>query len=163
MELLVENYLENEISAYEIERNKPMPNFTHGAIQSNLVFELRTLLKNSVRVVSEVSLATTPIGSTPDVLIFPNQSLDFYEEPPKRNDAPILSIEIQSPSQSNEEMVEKVHRYFEFGAKSCWIIVPSLQAVLVYDNPFHYIFFNENDVVIDKILNIKLSIQKIFA
>jgi Uma2 family endonuclease len=163
MELLLESVLENELSEYEIERNKPIPNFTHGAIQSNLVFELRTLLKDTFRVVSEVSLATQPLGSTPDVLVFPAQSLDFIDEPAKRSDAPILAIEIQSPSQSNEEMVEKVLRYFDFGVKSCWIIVPSWQAVLVYDKPLHYAFFNENTMVNDKILDINIPIQKIFA
>ncbi|MBC7919712.1 MAG: Uma2 family endonuclease [Ferruginibacter sp.] len=56
----------------------------------------------------------------------------------KRSDAPLLCVEIQSFSQSPEEMIEKVARYFAFGVKYCWVVVPSLQAVLVYDQPSHY-------------------------
>jgi Uma2 family endonuclease len=163
MELLFETAATEILSDYEIERNKPMPNFTHGAIQSNLIFELRTLFKNTYRVVSEVTLATQPLGSTPDVLVFPPQDLDFFDEPARRTDAPLLAIEIQSPSQNNDEMVEKVHRYFGFGVKSCWIIVPAWQAVLVYENESHYTFFHKNMIVKDKVLNIKIPIQKIFA
>ena len=164
MELLTETSTETaELLQYEIERNKPIPNFTHGAIQSNLVFELRTILKTTYRVVSEVSLDTKPLGSTPDVLVFPPQTLDFFDEPAKRSDAPLLAIEIQSPSQSNEEMKEKVQRYFEFGVKSCWIVVPSWQAVLVFDSATHYVFFNDNMLVKDSTLSIKVPIHKVFA
>jgi len=39
MELLAER----EISQYELERNKPMPSLNHSIVQSNLIFELKTL------------------------------------------------------------------------------------------------------------------------
>ncbi len=137
MELLVETEVGSQISDYEKERGKPMPTYIHGAIQSNLIFELRLKYQEKLRVLSEVSLATQPNGSTPDLILYPRQKLDYKNDPAKREDAPLLAVEIQSASQSTKEMVEKLEPYFFFGVKSCWIVVPSLQAILVYDSPYH--------------------------
>lgn len=41
MELLIEN----EISQYELERNKPVPSKNHSIVQGNLIFELKTRYK----------------------------------------------------------------------------------------------------------------------
>ena len=91
MEAVIEQPL-----SYELERGKPMPNLSHGAIQANLVFEL----KNAYRIASEVTLATQPDGTTPDVVVYPVMLLGFGDEQDKRTDAPLVCIEIQSPSQS---------------------------------------------------------------
>ena len=159
METTVESF-----STYELERGKPVPNTLHGAIQANLVFELKSHYRQSYRVLSEVTLTTVPDGAIPDVLVYPLFPLDYLTVPPaRRSDAPLLCIEIQSPSQSLEEMIEKAIRYFAFGVKSCWVVVPSLQAVLVYDQPGHYQFFHGDDVLRDASAGIELPIPGIFA
>lgn len=162
MELLVETVESNEISEYEKERGKPMPTYIHGAIQSNLLFELRLKYQDKLRVLSEVTLATQPLGSTPDLLLYPQQALDFKNDPARREDAPLLVIEIQSASQSTKEMVEKLEPYFDFGVKSCWIVIPTLQAILVYDSPTHYEFYHEDEILEDKTLNIEIDLKKVF-
>jgi Uma2 family endonuclease len=162
MELLIETVAERELSAYEIERNKPMPTLLHGAIQSNLVFEIRLKYQNQFRVASEVLLDTQPFGSTPDVILYPSGDLDFQNDPSRRKDAPLLSIEIQSGSQSTKDMTSKLEPYFSFGIKSCWIVVPELKAVIVYDSPYHYNFFHEKKIVKDSVLGIEISVEKIF-
>jgi Uma2 family endonuclease len=162
MELLLETVAEKELSAYEIERNKPMPTLIHGAIQSNLVFEIRLKYQNKFRVASEVLLDTQPNGSTPDVVLYPFGDLDFQNDPSRRKDAPLLSIEIQSGSQSTKDMTSKLEPYFSFGIKSCWIVIPELKAVIVYDSPYHYNFFHENEIVKDSVVGIEISVEKIF-
>ncbi len=162
MELLVETVAERELSAYEIERNKPMPTLLHGAIQSNLVFEIRLKYQNQFRIASEVLLDTQPFGSTPDVILYPSGDLDFQNDPSRRTDAPLLSIEIQSASQSTKDMTSKLEPYFSFGIKSCWIVAPDFKAVFVYSSPYHYDFFHEKDIVKDSILGIEISVEKIF-
>ena len=162
MELLSESLAERGLSTYEIERGKPMPTLLHGAIQSNLVFEIRLKYQNQFRVASEVLLDTQPNGSTPDVILYPFEDLDFKNDPSRRKDAPLLSIEIQSGSQSSKDMTSKLEPYFSFGIKSCWIIAPDFKAVLVYSSPYHYDFFHENDTVKDSVLGIEISVEKIF-
>ncbi|MBU1820168.1 MAG: Uma2 family endonuclease [Bacteroidetes bacterium] len=152
------------LSEYELERGKPMPNAVHGAIQANLSFELKLRYRDSYRILSETSLATQPDSTTPDVIIYPSSiTLNYENEPAKRSDAPLVCIEIQSPSQSNEEMVAKTHLYFDFGVKSCWVVFPSLQAVMVFERPGYYHFFHHDDTLTDPNTGLELPLQAIFA
>ena len=57
MELLIESVAERKLSAYEIERNKPMPTLLHGAIQLNIGSELKTKYPKQFRLASEVTPA----------------------------------------------------------------------------------------------------------
>ena len=162
MELFVENLIEKELSQYEIERGKPMPTLIHGAIQANLIVQLAIKYSNQFRIASEVLLDTQPFGSTPDVILYPSGDLDFQNDPSRRKDAPLLSIEIQSGSQSTKDMTSKLEPYFSFGIKSCWIIVPELKAIIVFDSPYHYNFFHEKEIVKDTVLGIEISVERIF-
>lgn len=158
MEAIIE-----QLSDYEIERGKPMPNAIHGAIQANLSFELKLRYRDQYRILSETSLATQPDGTTPDLVIYPPMPLNYDSEPAKRTDAPLVCVEIQSPSQSNEEMVAKTHIYFQFGVKSCWVVLPSLRAVMVFDQPGYYHFFHHDDTLMDTATGIELPLPSIFA
>jgi Uma2 family endonuclease len=151
------------VSDYELERGKPMPNLTHGSVQINLGFELKLAYRTTHRIASEVTLATQPDGSTPDVLIYPLMPLGYGDEPTKRTDPPITCIEIQSPSQGLEVMVAKTHVYFAFGVQSCWVVLPSIQAVMVYDRPGHYQFFHGDETVIDPVTGIQVPLSGVFA
>ncbi len=162
MEARLTPQAESERSAYEIERNKPMPTLIHGAIQFNIGFEIKSNYPNQFRIASEVSLATKPDGSTPDLVLYPATELDYKNDPAKRTDAPLLVVEIQSASQSTKDMVTKLEPYFYFGVQSCWIVVPDLQAILVYDTPFHYSFFHEDDVLKDATLDIEIALAHVF-
>jgi Uma2 family endonuclease len=162
MELLTETLLENALSTYELERGKPMPTLIHGAIQANVMFELKLNFGKKYRIASEVTLATKPDGSTPDIVLYPAGDLDYNNDPSRRTDAPLLSIEIQSASQSTKDMTSKLEPYFSFGIKSCWIVVPDLKAVLVFNSPYHYDFFHGNETLKDKTLAIEIPLPKIF-
>lgn len=157
MEAIVE-----QLSDYELERGKPMPNLIHGSVEANIVFELKLRYRSEYRIASEVSLATLPDGTTPDVVVYPLFKLDYQNEPAKRTDPPLTCIEIQSPSQSNEEMVAKTHVYFQFGVKSCWVVLPSLRAIMVFDRPSHYVFFYEDDVLRDPHTGFELPLSAVF-
>lgn len=150
------------LSAYEIERNKPMPTLIHGAIQANLIVQFAINYGSQYRIASEVLLDTQPVGSTPDIILYPKQPLDYQHDPSRRTDAPLLSIEIQSASQSTKDMVDKLEPYFYFGIKSCWIVMPNLQGVCVYDSPFNYTFFHGVEILKDTVLGIELDLKKVF-
>jgi Uma2 family endonuclease len=152
----------DQLSDYELERGKPMPDTIHAAIQANLSFEIKLRYRNTYRVLSELSLATTPDSTTPDLALYPAFNLDYEHRSAKRTDAPLTCIEIQSPSQSNEEMVDKTAVYFNFGVRSCWIVVPAMKGIFVYDRPGHYAFFHDNDTLLDPALSIELPLSSIF-
>ena len=150
------------LSQYEIERNKPMPNRIHGQIQGDLVFLLNLHYREKYNFSSEVSLATTP-GSTPDICIFPKKKLSLKTIKAKEEEAPITTIEIQSPSQSIEELQHKAwNLYFPMGVKSAWIIIPSLKAVKILLADDQEFFFNSGKLK-DPVTNIEIEIKEIFA
>ena len=151
-----------ELSDYELERNKPMPDTIHAAIQSNLLFELKLRYRDTYRSLSELSLATLPDSTTPDVAIYPIFPLDYDHRTAKRTDAPLVCVEIQSPSQSTEEMVEKTHIYFRFGVRSCWIVLPAVQGVFVYDRPGNYEFFHSDQILRDPNVGIDVPLPVLF-
>jgi len=162
MELLTKTVEETFLSAYELDRKKPMPTLLHGAIQANLIIQIAVNYPNQFRIASEVTLATKPDGSTPDLVLYPAGALDYKNDPSRRTDAPLLAVEIQSASQSTKDMVIKLEPYFYFGLQSCWIVIPDLQAILVYDNPFHYTFFHGDDILKDTLLTIEIPLAEVF-
>ncbi|MCU0393506.1 MAG: Uma2 family endonuclease [Thermoflexibacter sp.] len=162
MDLVVETTSEKQLSAYEIERKKHTPTLIHGAIQANLIVLIAVKYPNLFRIASEVALATQPDGSTPDLVLYPFSELDYKNDPARRTDAPLLVVEIQSPSQSSKDMTEKLEPYFYFGIKSCWIVVPDFQGVFVYSNAFTYEFFHHDEILTDTTLNIEIDLKDIF-
>jgi Uma2 family endonuclease len=149
------------LSEYELERGKPMPNLTHGSLQANLIIQL-AIYVSQFRIASEVALATEPEGSTPDIVLYSKRELNFKTEIAKQSEAPLLAIEIQSPSQSIEIMLEKVAKYFEFGVKSCWIVYPAMKAIAVYSDADNYSFYDFDDLLKDEKLNIELDLKQVF-
>ena len=117
---------------------------------------------NGYRILSGLTLATRPSATTTSVAIYPTFELDYENQAAEETNPPLTCIEIQSPSQSNEEMVAKTHIYFQFGVKSCWVVLPSLRAVMVFDRPGHYTFFHEDDTLRDTQTGFELPLTAIF-
>jgi len=159
---MAEFLVESELSAYEIERNKPMPNLTHGIIQALLVYQLMKNYENQFSIASEVTLNTSPEFSTPDIIIDHIRKMKLVNEEARMSVAPLATIEIQSPSQSPEFMVSKLSRYFEFGVKSCWIVFPALKAIVVYQSQDTYTIYDKDEILKDPVLEIQLEVGKIF-
>ena len=167
MELVAERIIEKEalevvLSDYEIERGKPMPNLTHGSLQANIIVQIALGYASEYRIASEVALATQPDGTTPDIVLYQNRALNFVNEAAKQTDAPLLTIEIVSPSQSIDEMIDKAHQYFNFGVKSCWIVLPAMKGVAVYHDKENFSFFHHDDTLTDTNLAIDIDLKKIF-
>lgn len=140
-----------------------MPNLTHGSLQLNIGFELKLNYGDLYRIASEVALDTPYHSTTPDVVLYPNRTLNFVNEAAKQTEAPLLTIEIESPSQSMDEMIDKVQLYFDFGVKSCWVVVPAMKGVAVYERKGHFEFYKHTEQLYDKNLDIRLDLQKVFA
>lgn len=162
----------DQLSTYELEPQrrtggKPMPDTIHAAIQANIGFEIKLNYREIYRVLSELSLATVPDGTTPDLAIYSAFPLDYEHRTAKCSDAPLACIEItgpplRSPSQSSEEIVDKTGIYFNFGVRSCWIVAPAVKGIFVYDRPGHYEFFHGDDTVRDPNLSLELPLSAIF-
>ena len=150
------------LSDYEIERGKPMPNEIHAEVQAQIIFLLKSAYRGRFSFRSELTLATKPKSSTPDISIYVKQQIDIYVVKAKKSEAPITTIEIQSPSQSIEELRDKAFQlYFPMGVKSSWIVVPAMRAIQVFTPNEEFQLFTQGKVV-DPVTGIELSIDDIF-
>lgn len=148
-------------SQYEIERNKPMPNYAHSLLQAQIIFLLKTYYGDQFNFPSELSLDTSP-GSTPDICIYPREKVNLKKLAAKKSEPPLTTIEIVPPSQSNNEIMKKAwDLYFPMGVKSAWVVIPEFKGILVVlpNDEKHYF---DKGLLKDPTNNIELSIEKIF-
>lgn len=162
MNTIKEIGIKAEISDYEIERGKPMPSKNHAIIQDNISFELNTLYRKNYKILPEISIDTPEIGSVPDIAIYPKLSLDVRHDETRLSYPPLVTIEILSPNQKLQDLIDKTDRYFEFGVKSCWLVLPSLKTVILYTaiNTFEYI--RGNAKLRDPNTGFELDLGKVF-
>jgi len=165
MELLVESVkADNELSAYEIERNKPMPSKNHGYLQTRLSSEIDHLYRKQFTIFSEIEiLMPERPNCVPDVAIYPKMEINFWDDELVMTEMPLIAIEIVSPTQSDTDLVKKINRYFEAGIRSCWLVMPSFQAISVYSGIGKYQFFSSEMILKDAVANIELSLIDIFS
>ncbi|HFA47807.1 MAG TPA: Uma2 family endonuclease [Bacteroidetes bacterium] len=149
------------LSDYETERNKPMPNRIHGAIQSQIGFLLKSVYGDKYQFISELALDTTP-GSTPDICIFPKKKLDVKNTPAKETEAPLTTIEIISPSQTFNELMHKAwDLYFPMGVKSAWIVVPEVKAIHIIMPGGDNLYFASGKLK-DPATGIEVPVERVF-
>lgn len=114
--------------SYEEERGKPMPSKNHAIVQTNLIVEL---VKHPVRVMSELALRLQGEDFTPDISVYPELSVDFRQDVIRLTEPPMTAVEIFSPRQGHQDVMDKVEVYFESGVKSCWVIAPPLKSITI--------------------------------
>ena len=97
-----------EVSDYEKQRGKPMPNYTHGMVQANVTMIFGPQAGAEYRITNELTLEL-PDGSvvTPDVAVLTRRPVRLGREPAKCHEVPHLVVEILSPSQGYQTVVGK--------------------------------------------------------
>lgn len=140
----------------------------HSAIQVNLAFLLKKL--GTFSVYTELSLDPSQLDKTkykfkeeikPDVCIYPKRGLSRPYDILKMAEMPLLAIEILSPKQGLQEIIEKIDAYFALGVRSCWLIDPTTAIVIVYRSLDERKVFASGEVI-DEIIGIRLPFDEIF-
>ena len=149
-----------DVSDYELERGKPMPSFNHSIIQSNLIVALAKH-KKYFRVASELSLKLPTMKATPDVCLYAQRKADFRNDQITVAEAPLLVIEIISPSQTTTSTFKKFDRYFENGVHSCWLVQPELQSITVV-HPTGKPHTADAGMLEDSALGIAIQVEEVF-
>lgn len=151
------------ISEYELERGKPMPSKNHAQIQTRLSFELYGKYRNEYSILSEISIKLTNDKATPDLAVFPLLSFDWQSDEISITEPPISTIEILSPTQALEDLLDKAEDYFSCGVKSCWIVLPRLTTILVMQANRYKSYFQIGDTLTDPATGITLGVDSIFS
>lgn len=158
------------------EEESNMGSVNHSLAQARIT----TLLGSDERfeVLVELSLDVTQIDLkrfnlkakdelVPDICVYsgtpPIPDKEIEDDILKVSQMPELAIEVLSPRQSIGELIRKIKAYFSLGVKSCWLVVPSMEAIDVYSKPNQHRIFDMSDTeIIDDVMDIQLPIQKVF-
>lgn len=152
-----------QLNDYEIERGKPMPSKNHSKLQTRLATALSNAYGNQFDILSEISLEMPVKDRTPDLAIYPaEQETDWLNDEIKIAEPPLGVVEIQSPTQGAQELIDKIGEYFIAGVKSAWLVVLPFKTIYVFDAPRHYRTFTSEETLEDPRLGISLPLKEIF-
>lgn len=79
--------------------------------------------------------------------------------------APDLAVEVLSPSNTVQEIDEKVNFYFAAGSRAVWVFNPKRRTVAAYRSPFDVKILSEQDALEggDVLPGFRLDLSKLFA
>ncbi len=97
----------------------------------------------------------------PDISVYPKMKPNRLNDKNRMSEMPLAAIEILSPTQGSQEVIEKFKVYFEAGVKSCWLVDPVMQGVIVCSDYDKLSTFYEKDVV-DNELDLRVPVNAIF-
>lgn len=148
-----------------------MGSFNHGYIQLRLGGLLDRL--GIFTPVGELSLDVSGIDLAqfnlkpkteliPDICLYPKRTLSRPTDIQRMTEMPLVAIEILSPRQGFDEILEKFKVYFALGIPSCWLVAPAINAISVYASPTDWVTFTQGDLL-DETIGISLSLADIFA
>jgi len=145
---------------YEQERGKPMPSENHAIVQMNLGIELAK--HKQYRVMSELSLELNGRPLTPDLCVYPRRPVDFRHDTIRRTDPPLMVVEIWSPTQGSQEVMDKVEAYLQNGVKTCWVVNPPQRTITIYGADGSLKSFVEGQVK-DSVTGLAADLDAVFS
>jgi Uma2 family endonuclease len=135
------------------------PSVNHSYVQIALGAVLFNTKQYSVY--SELSIEIEGKEYQPDLCVYSKRELDFFHDIIRMTELPLLAIEILSPSQTIQELIDKIEIYLNAGIQSCWLVIPATCTITVYNDMKKISTYSKNQVIDDK-LNISLALSDIF-
>lgn len=145
---------------YELERGKPMPSKNHGLVQASLCAHLFRS-GGDYSILSELSLELGGRKLTPDLSVYSKLITDWQHDEVRMTEPPLMVVEILSPRQSVDDLVQKADAYFEAGVKSCWIVQPTFESIAVLEPETKPNLYTHGEVV-DPATGVTVKIEEIF-
>ena len=136
------------------------PSYNHAYIQMNLGALFKQMPQYSV--FGELTLTIEGADYVPDVVVYPKRPVSYHRDILRMADMPLLIIEILSPTQGMQEIIDKFAIYFQAGVKSCWLVQPYGQSVMVWASPESSKHVVEGELV-DEALGLRVPLAHIFA
>ncbi len=136
------------------------PSYHHAYLSSNLIAALHQFKTYSV--FSELTLQIEGKDYIPDVCLYLKKPMNFAGGDILRmTELPLLAIEVLSPTQGTQEIIDKFKIYFAAGIKSCWLIIAPAQTVVVYASSEQAKTFSSGELI-DNVMSIQLPLKDIF-
>lgn len=141
---------------------KRMPNAKHSGIAGRIVGELFIYLKKNKigRVYPEAHFQIGKDKRIPDVAFVESAKIPETGEPEKFWDfAPDLAVEIVSPTDFYQDVLEKIDDYFAAEVKQVWLINPEKETLTIYFSRSETKLLTKNDVLTCEEILPKFSVK----
>ena len=140
-----------------------MPSRNH----SRTAHKLSVLLdrfKDRFSIHQQLSLNLDGWRTIPDLCLYPVGSLssDWLTDEDEVTVPPLLVIEILSPKQNLQPLVDKIREYCQHGVASCWLVLPAPGVVSVFPAAGGSRAFAEG-ALRDEAVGIEIPLAQIFA
>ena len=113
-------------------------------------------------VLPELNISVLGDKLVPDLAIFIGQDNYLVHDKQLVTDLPVTAVEILSPSQSVEELTDKIERYLTAGIKSCWLVLSGLRSIAVSFEKGVYQTFDRHETLRDPVTGIELELAPLF-
>lgn len=148
------------VSDYERERGKPPPSKAHGYTQANLIFALAGF-RDQYTIFSELTLELDGSEITPDLSIHPKTDIDLVRDDVHATEPPLVTVEIGTPTQSIQDLIERIDFLLDAGVQSCWLVQPPLRTVTLFPGTLDGTTVSSGSFT-DPVLDIEVSVDSIF-
>ena len=105
------------------------PSFNHAAIAVTIGAEINK--DRTFRAFSELTLVIDGKEYLPDISVYSWRKLNLDDDIVKAEEMPLLAIEIVSPFQGVQDLIEKAKVYLRAGIRSVWLVHPFTRSVSV--------------------------------
>ena len=129
-----------------------MPTLNHSFVCSEILAQLYK--QQTLRPLPELTLAIEK-GITPDISVYHKEEIkpNFLEDITRYEKLPILAIEIISPSQNVQDLLEKAKMMLQAGVRTVWTVEPFSNTIFVTDKSgtrrFHNAKVESDNITVD--------------
>ena len=121
-----------EVIETEVELEEVM-SLNHARLTSRLTSLLSAAYESQFDILTELEFELSTGRYKPDVCILPRLTYDWEQDVIRYPQPPITAIEIISPTQSLDGLVEKIRKGFlASGVQSAWLVLPAIRTVNLY-------------------------------
>lgn len=121
-----------------------------------------TLDVSALSEIPDLGVEEIPTSLEPDIAVYRERSIDFQNDILKAKQMPLLAVEILSPRQGAQSLIDKFRLYFALGIQSCWLVYPYAKAITVYRAPDDFETFGKGELV-DDVVGVRFSLDEIFS
>jgi Uma2 family endonuclease len=135
------------------------PSYNH----SYLAYHIGKMIDRGNRYNIHIELGLDIDGTEyiPDVAVYPKRPVDFVHDMVKVKEMPILAVEILSPTQNVQELVEKAEVYLKKGIPSVWLVIPPAKTIILFHD-IHCPVSCSRGKLVDEALNLEIQVEEIF-
>lgn len=151
------------LSSDEIQEDRPRPSRNHARAMHNLS-ALLDAFKDRYVTYDQLSLNLDGWQTIPDLCLYPQGKLpnDWLSDDDEVTQPPALVIEILSPKQNLQPLVDKIRKYLEHGVKSCWLVQSATHVISVFPGSGGTRAFTEG-MLRDEAADIEIPMAEVFA